>query len=252
MDTGSLEKIGLTKGETRTYLALLETGATSVGKVVERTGLQKSTVYFCLEQLIDKGLVGHVVKNNVKVFEAGSPDRLLDYINKKEKALNKQRQEVEALIPLLYSKIDLPEKRESSKMFEGWNGMKTAFDDFLKSPGLGEYFVFAVNPMPAVLERFRRTIQKFQQKRAALEIPAKILVNEEHRDSIGKDREDEPMTEVRYVPKEFSTPAVINVYGDKVLIALWAENPTAFVMENKDLAISFKNYFKLLWKSAKK
>lgn len=252
MDASSLENIGLTKGEIKVYLALLETGATTTGKIIKKTQLQKSTVYFCLEQLIEKGLVGHVIKNNRKVFEAGSPGRLLDYIERKKRDLAKQEEKIEQLIPLLSAKIKSPEKRESAKIFEDWSGMKTAFDDIVKTAGKEEYLVFAVSPLPAVLERFRRFIHKFHQKRCNAKIRTKVLVNEELRGTIGKDREEEPLTNVRYIPKEFSTPAVINVYADKVLIALWAEIPTAFVLENKELSNSFRNYFNLLWETAKK
>lgn len=239
------------KGEIKVYLALLKTGVTPIGQLVDETGLQKSTVYFCLNQLISKGLAGHVTKNNRKVFEAGSPERLLDYLEKKQKRITEQKQKVEELIPFLYGKMNSPQKREQAKIFEGWNGMKTAFDELLLSDKSEDLVTFAVNPIPSVVERFRRFIQKMHQKRTARNIPTRILMNEEFLDSIGKDREKERRTQVRYVSKEFSSPAAINVYGNIVLVALWVENPTAFVIENAEVANSFRSYFDLLWKSAK-
>ncbi|MFH1261506.1 MAG: helix-turn-helix domain-containing protein [Candidatus Micrarchaeota archaeon] len=196
MDTESLENIGLTKGETNVYLALLETGATTTGKLIKNTGLQKSTVYFCLEQLIEKGLVGHVIKNNRKVFEAGSPTRLRDYIEKKKMELAKQEEKIEQLIPFLSGKMKPQEKHESAKIFEGWNGMETAFDDIILNAGKKEYLIFAVSPLPTVAERFRRFIRKFHQKRTKAKIRTLVLVNEEFIDTLGKDREKEARTTV--------------------------------------------------------
>lgn len=252
MDISSLERIGLTKGEIKVYLALLETGATTTGKIIDKTELQKSTVYFCLEQLIGKGLVGHVIKNNRKVFEAGSPERLLDYLKRKEKRLKKQEENVKKLIPKLFAKMNVPEKRGEAKVFEGWNGMKSAFDDILKSSGpKDEYLVFAVSIPPIIFGRFRRFIRKFHQKRYLKKIPTRLLINEELKDTIGKDRAKEPYTKVKFVQREFATPAVLNVYSGKVLIALWSEKPAAFIMENKEVSDSFRNYFELLWKTVK-
>ncbi len=242
-----LEDIGLTKGEIKIYLSLLEVGAATTGKITEKTNLQKSTIYFCLDQLINKGLVAHTIKNNKKVFEAGSPERLLDYLGKKKQILSEQEKNVEKLLPLLFSKMNVAEKKESSKIFEGWNGMKSAFDDIIKNADEREYLIFSVSPLPEILDRFRRFTQKYHQKRIESKIKVRVLVNEEFKDTIGKDRQKEALTKVRFIPKEFSTPAVINIYADKVLIALWDEVPTAFVLENDKLANSFRAYFDMLW-----
>jgi sugar-specific transcriptional regulator TrmB len=246
-----LENIGLTKGEVKVYLALLQIGATTTGKIIEKTGLQKSTIYFCLDQLIAKGLVAHITKNNRKVFEAGSPDRLLDYLKAKEQKIQEQTKKVEEIIPLLYAKTDSTEKRESAKIFEGWNGMRSAFDSLLKGRDSRDYLIFSVSPLSDVSQRFRRFIAKMHQKRVLQNITTRVLVNEEFKDTIGKDRKKEKLSKVRFIPKEFSTPAVINVYADRVLIALWDEVPTAFVLENEKLANSFRAYFDMLWNTAK-
>ncbi|MBU0635798.1 hypothetical protein KKE06_02115 [Candidatus Micrarchaeota archaeon] len=146
--------------------------------------------------------------------------------------------------------MNLPEKRESAKIFEGWNGMKSAFDELFKRASSKEYIVFAVSPLPSVEERFRRFIFKVQQKKSRLNIPLRILINKEFKETIGTDREKEPRTKVRYVPKELSGPAAINVYGDWTLVALWADPPSAFIIENEEVANSFRNYFDMLWENA--
>ena len=57
--------------------------------------------------------------------------------------------------------------------------------------------------------------------------------------------------ETKFLPKEYSSPAVINIYGDKVVNVLWKEdNPICFMIINKDIADSYRKWFKLLWKTA--
>lgn len=253
MDISYLEEIGLTKGEIKVYVSLLGTGNTTAGPLIKKAGIQKSAVYFCLDSLIEKGLVTYIVKNNVKHFEAASPERLLDYIDIKEANLKKQKANVQKIIPKLYAKMESPEKRGPAKLFEGWNGMKSAFDDILRSSGpKDEYLIYSVCVDPAALQRFRRFIGKFHQKRAEKKIPIKIIVSEELRDSIGKDRSKNPYSEVRYMPAGLATPTAINVYADKMLLAIWTAEPSALLVENKSVSDSFRAYFKVLWKTAKK
>ncbi|MBU0636248.1 hypothetical protein KKE06_04445, partial [Candidatus Micrarchaeota archaeon] len=59
--------------------------------------------------------------------------------------------------------------------------------------------------------------------------------------------------ETKFLPPNISNPAVINIYGDRVVNVLWKENyPICFVMVNKDIAAAYKKYFELLWKIARK
>ncbi len=253
MNLSYLERIGLTKGEARVYLALLELGSTTAGPLIRRVQMQKSTVYFCLDSLIDKGLVSYIIKNNVKNFEAGSPERLLDYLKKQEKNLHLQMDNVQSLMPKLYAKMNVAEKHSSAKLFEGWSGMKSAFDDILQSSGpKDEYLIYSVCPEPDVFPHFFRFINKFHQERVRKKIPVKIIVGEEYKATIGKARAKERRTEVRYFPSSFMTPAAINVYSDRMLIAIWAKTPSALLIESKAVSDSFRAYFKVLWNSAKR
>jgi len=48
-------------------------------------------------------------------------------------------------------------------------------------------------------------------------------------------------------------PTSIEIYKNKVCVMiLTPKNPLAIIIENKETADSFRKYFNLLWKSAKK
>ena len=59
------------------------------------------------------------------------------------------------------------------------------------------------------------------------------------------------LTEVKILPKEYMTPTHINVVGEKVGMILWSEQPLGILIENREIADSFRTYFELLWKLAK-
>ena len=45
MDISALKEAGLTDGEIRTYLALLEVGSSTIGPILEKSGINRSIIY---------------------------------------------------------------------------------------------------------------------------------------------------------------------------------------------------------------
>src|SRR3989344_2186615 len=93
-ETKELENIGLTKGEAKVYLALIELGSTTVGPLVKKANVAYSNIYEILNRLVDKGLVSYIVKSKTKYFQAASPKSFSDYFNKKEQELKFQNEEI--------------------------------------------------------------------------------------------------------------------------------------------------------------
>ncbi|MFA6399395.1 MAG: hypothetical protein WCW44_03455, partial [archaeon] len=58
-------------------------------------------------------------------------------------------------------------------------------------------------------------------------------------------------TQVRYVSAEQSVPLAVNVYANKVLLAVWGEEPLTIIIESQEINESFRSFFKMLWKTAK-
>ena len=57
-----------------------------------------------------------------------------------------------------------------------------------------------------------------------------------------------PLEEVRFLPKEFSgNPAVVGIFGNKVVNFLFTEDFFAFVIESKEIAENYGAYHKYLW-----
>ena len=57
MKTEILEDIGLTQGEIRVYLALLELHTSTAGPIIEKAGLPSSVVYLALNKLLKKEMI---------------------------------------------------------------------------------------------------------------------------------------------------------------------------------------------------
>ena len=242
------EAVGLTKGEREVYLALAALGSSTANPIIKKTGMQKSTVYFCLDRLVSKGLISYIIRNNRRVFEAAPTDKLAEYIENRKKKLDEEKRKIEEAVKALTSSRSI--EKHGARIFEGWGGFEIAFNDILGTVKAGEEIcVFNVSGVPpAVHDRFRRFMKKFHKKLYAKKVNARLLMNERMRLTIGKDREGESGNKVRYISEAYTTPATINIYGNKVLLILLSEKPTVFMVEGKEIADSFRNYFELLWK----
>ena len=70
-----LQQIGLTSGESEVYLALLEIGSTSTGKIIRQSKVHASKVYPILDRLIDKGLVSFIKQGKKKIYASNKKPR---------------------------------------------------------------------------------------------------------------------------------------------------------------------------------
>ena len=251
MEPKDLEKLGLSKAESLCYFALLQTGQTTTGPLAKRTRLHKPTVYAALDGLIEKGLATYVVRNNTKQFQAAPPMRLLEYAESREAEARKVKAELSENMRAL-QQLSAPEKGRSARIYEGWNGMKTAFEDLNLSLYKGDkLLVYGVGRLGRD-ERFLRLVSKIDERLLRRGVRSYFVIDERLRDTMGKSYEKKAGTEVRYLPFIYSTPAAFNVYKDKVLITIWTGIPTGILLQGEEIAASFRSHFEIIWKLAKK
>ena len=121
-----LKTAGFTENEAKVYQALLEIGQKTASTVSSRTGLHRRVVYDTLQRLIKKGLVGYIIENNKKVFQAANPSRILEVIKEKEETISKIMPE---MIQLFNQDKEKP--RSETNFYKGTNGLKAIFEDQL-------------------------------------------------------------------------------------------------------------------------
>jgi sugar-specific transcriptional regulator TrmB len=245
----TLKQIGLTEGEIKIYLALLEIGSSSIGKIISKSNVSGSKTYEVLDRLSQKGLASSIIKNNVKYFEASSPERILDYLEEKQDQIEAEKSQIKEIIPQLILKQKHAKKAEA-KIFTGWEGLKTANEDIIQTLKKSEtWYSMGLTGQPESWEIHFTNRQKIRAQKGIIH---KHIINEKYRD-LYKKRKSLPHTEFRFLPKEFEMPTSTEVYANKVLIfLLLEENPMAIMIENQHIAESFRKYFYHMWRSAKK
>ncbi|MCK4589009.1 MAG: hypothetical protein KAT77_01080 [Nanoarchaeota archaeon] len=244
MDQRLLQEIGLTNSEINVYTTLLKFGSIKVGDLMKQINLHRSRVYEAINRLTEKGLVSYVIKNNIKYFEATDPERLLSYIEEQKEKLNEKESKIKKIIPELKRQIPSSIPHAEAHVFAGKEGFKTIRKDVLKQKQ-DLYLIGAVGKEDKFLKYF---FPNFNKLRIKDKIKWRILYDEEVK---GKKITKLKLMESKFLPKKYSSPAVINIYGDRVVNVLWkGDNPLCFMIINKDVADSYRKWFDLLWKTA--
>ena len=88
----------------------------------------------------------------------------------------------------------------------------------------------------------------FQKRKKELKIKAKVILSESSKRT---EQVKLAYSTFKYIPNEFTAPTTTFVYGNKTAAIVWSEIPIATLITSKEVAESYKNYFKLLWKIAK-
>lgn len=239
-----LIQLGLSKNEATIYIFLLKNPNITTGLIIKETRISNSRVYESLNSLISKGLVTYTVQKDGKYFNASPPEKFLE----KEEERKKQ---IEELLPELKRIKTEKRFRTNTAVFEGFEGFKTAFKKIIDDcPKEEKIYILGFSEQSYATESLRVFLTNMNLKSAQKRHKLKILLDSSVKETLGKDREKEKNTEVRYMPKGYISPGAIDVFGDYVYIFLWEEKPFVFMIKNERIAESFKQYFSFLWKIA--
>ena len=230
-----LYELGFSRSEAKVYLALLEQGPSSAGKISKKAGLNRTSTYQVLERMMAQGLISYVRKGRVHIYQVLEPGQLISLHEEKLRL-------AEVLVPEL-EKLGTREAEEAT-IYTGRKGIRSILQEILHcksyvSFGSGGQFL-------AVMGHDFLLFQKEKKKR---KIKSQVI--------IGKSFMMEPIVlkayaNFRFVDDKFMTPTTTWVYDNKVAVVVWSRIPIATLIKSKDAANAFRAYFALLWKSAER
>ena len=237
MDTTALEQLGLTKNQSSVYLSLLKLGSTTAQNIIKESGLHRSRVYDSLERLEDLGLVSFVVKDFKKYFQAANPEKLLDYIDEKKEIVNQ-------IIPELKKLEGMKKEEINASIYKGKEGIKTIHSEMLKEGK--EVYVLGAKGM--IFKELPYFIPHFEKERLKKKIKFILIYDKKEIKDFEKEIVKRKLFEGKSLPDGFESNSVVNIFGNKVAIVLWKDYPSAFMIDNKDVANSFRKWFNLIYK----
>jgi sugar-specific transcriptional regulator TrmB len=234
----ALGQIGLTTNEVKVYLALIDLGTTLAGSVARKAKLHRRQTYDALHRLIGKGLASYTIKLGKKHFRPVDPERILDIAKERE-------MEIQSVIPEIIGKFRKTESKVHAEIYEGTEGLKSVMELILKEKKEW-YTIGSTGKGPVVLPFY---LEQFARKRVKLGIKRKVLlVDSKEGRAYYKVLKQQGLVKIKFLPKEIQQPQTIWIFDDKVAIILVSvECPVVFLIDNKEIADFYKEYFNLLW-----
>jgi len=228
-----LSNLGFSPNEIKVYLTLNDRGSLKAGKVATVAKIDRSSCYNSLKSLTEKGLASYVTIGKIKWFQATGPKRLLDYVKEQE-------EDVKSILEDLQARHKAAKIEGQVRLFKGMKGIKTVFLDIIRTGkdnfGYGSEGQFS-RRMPEFAKQFDRLKKENN-------IKTKMILRKGRKEMSSK------TSEYRYLDVEES-PAVTNIYSNKIAIIIWTDEPEGIIIENKSAAKAYKSYFDVLWTVAK-
>jgi sugar-specific transcriptional regulator TrmB len=237
----ALQTYGLTNREVDVYLFLLRKPDTTAVTIAKETQIAKTTVYEILETLHEKGLVGVWKKNNVKYYDAESPNQLLRLIDTK-------RAEVESILPQLLSMQDTNDAEPEVKMYTGKEGIITALDnalEYMKTNQIRTYYSYSHYDLVPFLPKF---FPKWLERREALGVRAHVILPKSLQEKLPPLYVQNKYREMRFLNTTRPFEGWFQIYGDTILtVSTTDDNPHAIIIRSPAFANMLQFFHNQVW-----
>lgn len=234
MELEILENFGLSRGEIKVYLALLELGSSQVGQIIEKSGLVSSAVHRYLPRLMERGFVSFVKVGKIKQYQAAPPKEVLHFIDE-------QRKEFFNILPELETKQKLGQEKQQAEIFVGTRGIIAMLNTVIDEARSGDnYFFFATN-----IEERNEEIQEFfkrfdvKRKERGLNIRGLAPKSLMHL-FLGRKA-------LKMKFPDFPILSDITICDDKVALISWEEKPTGYLIRSKQIYKIYRKFFEEVW-----
>jgi|SRR3989344_2231193 len=239
MDLSILEDIGLSRGEIKVYLSLLETGLTKVGIIIEKSNLASSAVHNSINSLIEKGFVSYIKKSKIKYYKAVPPKQLIDFIeDKKNKILQ--------IIPELEVKQKLEKDEQEAEIFEGIKGILRMLSLLIENSKKGDEYLFFVINVEEKNEEIQKFFKQYDIKRKNKGLIIKGLAPKDLKNLFIKRK----LLRMRYT--NFPIPSNISICNEKIALFSWGEKPVGYLIKSKQISDMYKEFFNQIWRLTSK
>jgi len=235
-----LKNLNINDKEAETYLAILKQKTATVIQLSKMTGIKRTSVYHCLDALIEKGLVDIINEEGKKYYFAENPSERFDRL------IEEKRNIVNSITPELkniYGKgIDHPE----IKMYHTIAGLREITNDIFNSKEkVIRYYIsgFDIDELLGV-----DFVDALIKKRIQKGIKSLALRSFEYKPERERGvTHAKQLREVKFIPKEIIIKPYMCIYDNKVVVVSSNEEKFGFIVESQEFAEAQKAIFDAIW-----
>jgi len=247
-----LKQLDLSEAEAKLYLTLLQAGPTSVRDLAQTVAIKRTTAYFYIDQLVEKGLLMKLVRGSKKLVAANEPEALKTLVEEKLKKANEVQKGFPDILKTL--SISLPQANNNDqaeiKYFKGKKNIEQIYKEAFNS---NEFRSFVKVEEAETLssdnpELFHNAFQK-NKKLKAWEIVYESPYS--RRQAIKILSENNNRYFYKFMPSSLKwslTSEDILIYDRKVVLVNYKDPISIVVLESADFYNNFKELFDFIWR----
>lgn len=237
-----LTSLGLSEKESRTYLAVLELGRSTVKPIADRAHIKRTSIYNFIGHLVELGLISKMVIRGRRHFQAINPTRLMDL----ERA---RMQKLEEALPGLNSLFNLTNSKARIHFYE----KPREVGNIVKEEIYCKREALYIWPGRDIMEMIGGVAFMTEVDRARIKNGVSIrTIRFRHKDIIFNTSAHgaKYKRELRFAPPHFNFSMGVGIY-DTGKVGFFSSKKEGFgiLIESKELEELIRALYELLWKS---
>ncbi len=234
-----LKEMGLTDNEVRIYLLLLGNGMMNPSEISRKLGLHRGYVYDALERMQEKEVVNSILKTNKKNYQATSPQNLAELLRFKLESFEKT-------VPDLMKLAAIKKEGTTVELHKGKRVYRVLLKDMASNlKKNGEAYLVGIDEAALMGEIEPIYLQQYLNTMKAKNIKEKIIIK------TGAAKIKSPNIQYKEIDGAYIGKTAQIIYDNRVGIFILGTPYYLVIIENKDVAETYKKQFNLLWSMAR-
>jgi sugar-specific transcriptional regulator TrmB len=250
-----LKEIGFNEKEAQVYLEALKLGRTTPARIAKNTGINRSTVYGVIGNLVKKGVIAEDIGGKYDYVVALPPDSLEKILDQKKRELKKYDNLVDKAINELNKlpsgiKFSLPKIRfvEESDIEEYLEKESDKWNESIRSTD-GIWWGFQD---PTFVANYQKWLKDYYKLKSTEGIKIQLLSTESEIEKI-MENWNEPRRKIRFWKKDLNFTSTLWAAGNYAIIIQTNEHPFyLFEIYNPELTHNLREMFRGIWENLDK
>jgi predicted transcriptional regulator len=236
----ALRSLGLLESEIKTYLAALESGASTVVDLARATAISRQATYLAIESLASRGLMTSITHGKKRLYSAEPPARIAAYARRRLTELGEQLKDLERAIPEL--ELRAGGERPTVKVYKGKEGILAIIEEMRRSRPSHTEEIADLEAMYRILSPKDLLPMREEMKR----------INTQVRGLYAGRTSPKIVRSKRFaLPEKYSGfKSNITIYGDKVALVTFEGKMYSVIIESKPLTHALGILFSLAYENS--
>jgi sugar-specific transcriptional regulator TrmB len=236
-----LKEIGLSEHESAVYFTMVSLGPAPILKIARASGIVRTTIYYVMDSLKEKGLARVELKGFKSLYVAESPEKLENILENRKNKFKKNLNDLLAI----YNKGG---GETLIKIYEGLEATESVYNQLLDDIKPGENYL-VIAGMKKAFDLDHEFFKDLQERRAKLPIKVRVLMtdpeSEESQDL--KKYAQNFNVKAKFLPSDTKLTTNTVITPQRVLIHQMEQPIMAIVIENKSTIRTHQELFEVMW-----